>query len=556
MLTHLSIRNIVLIEHCDLALDAGFTVMTGETGAGKSILLEALGLVLGSKPEGKLLLPDAASGSVSATFDLRNHAGARAALAALELAQADELILRRTLAADGKGKCFVNDEPVSVAALKIIGAQLCEIQGQHTQGGMSDASTQMALLDRYGAHEALRREVEAAFALWRTAKEEMAALQEAIALAQRDEEYLRHMVAELSTLGPEEGEEERLSEERARLQKQQKAAHAVQQALDELGEPTPLAATLRGVLRQLSRQFGEGDASLDAALGALDRAAEQVDEAESLLAAHLDAMDASPARLETIEDRLFSLRDAARKYRCGVDALHGLLEEARGKTGTLDSQMQRIGALHERIAQTRDAYIAAAERLSTAREKAARKLEKSMHQELKPLKMEKTRFAVAMTPLEEARWSANGKESICFEASTNPGMPLAPLSKIASGGELSRFMLAFKLALHETAGPATLIFDEIDTGTGGAVAEAIGQRLRALGDIRQVFAITHLPQVAALGHHHLHIRKTATAKRALTQVETLHGDTARNEELARMLAGAEITAEARKAAMRLRAHAE
>jgi DNA repair protein RecN (Recombination protein N) len=555
MLSQLSIKNIVLIESCDISLEQGLCVLSGETGAGKSILLDALGLVLGARADTGLIRQGETQGSVTAEFDIAENEQAQQMLKELELEVADSLIIRRTITADGKTRCLVNDQSVTVTALKKLAETLVEIHGQHEQRTLQDASVHRELLDAFGKLTITANQVAAAYAIWKTHSEALTALKAEIEQAMREQDYLKHMRAELSELDPKVGEEEELSSKRTAMMQSEKLFEVLNAAIAELSQGKGAIASLRSAQRALSRSPLTSSGAFTTIMDSLDKAAIEAEEASYALekAGH-DAVY-NPEKLDALEERLFALKAASRKYNLPVDELAGLYAQVEGKLSLLTSQEGKLIAIIKEEAAAKIAYAQAAAKLSDARRKSATKLEKAIEAELVPLKMDNTRFRVMITPLPETQWSAHGADSIQFECATNvtkgtKDVAFAPLSKIASGGELSRFMLAMKVALSGIRSASTLIFDEIDSGTGGAVADAIGARLGLLGRQTQVLVVTHLPQVAARGNQHLQVLKEQKAKKITTQVKNL-STAERQEELARMLAGATVTAEARKAAQKL-----
>jgi len=555
MLLHLSIKDIVLIEQCEIALpETGLCVMTGETGAGKSILLDALALALGMRGEKGLVRHGKPQGSVSAEFDIHANKAAKKLLTEMELEEADQLIIRRSISADGKTRCLVNDQPISVAGLKKLGETLVEIHGQHDQRGLLDPATHLSSLDQFARLEKQAREVAVAHATWKDAIDKHQAALAAIAETRAQEEYLRHMRQELQQLAPQPGEEQTLADQRAMMMQGEKLAQTLQDVMQELQgsgqNAKPVEASLRTAQRILSRSALNTKGRFGEVADQLEKALVEVQESINAIEALARDSQYDPEKLEQTEERLFALRAASRKYNMPVDELAALLTGIEEKLQGLDSEEGHIAALEKAVGQAKELFRVQAEKLSEARAKAARTLEKSLVKELTPLKMGEAKFAVSQERLEETQWNAAGMDRVRFEVATNPGSPIAPLHKIASGGELSRFMLALKVVMSGVRSASTLIFDEIDTGTGGAVADAIGDRLGALGEEVQVIVVTHLPQVAAKGSYHLKISKHAKAGVTLTNVEPLKGE-ARKEELARMLAGAQITAEARKAAGKL-----
>jgi len=550
MLTRLSIRNIVLIEALDLDFGRGLGVLTGETGAGKSILLDALGLVLGNRAEGNLLRAGEDRAGVTATFEFTEMPGAiRSALdeAEVDIEPGEPLILRRSMKADGGSKAFVNDQPVGVALLRELAPSLVELHGQHDDRGLVNPRGHRALLDRYAGADA--EGIAAAWGEWRAAQ---AALEEAragIAQAKADQELLLAHLAELTAMEPREGEEEALAGARADMQKGEKLSGDLEE-LSRLwdGSESPLAE-LRAAARRLDRIAGEHPL-LAEALAALDRAAIEAGEAEEKLQRAAEAMEHDPAELDRIETRLFELRALARKHSVTVDELPAKMRDMRAALDAIEAGDAHIGALEKAAESAGQVYRAKAEELHANRVASALQLDEAVAGELAPLRLDAARFRTAVAPLPEERWGPHGFDSVEFLIATNPGADFAPLAKIASGGELSRFILALKVALAEQGGAATVIFDEIDRGVGGAVASAIGERLARLAEGGQLLAVTHSPQVAARGRTHYMIAKSSEGTVTKTSVVLLD-EAGRQEEIARMLSGAEITSEARAQADRL-----
>ncbi len=558
MLTALAIRDVVLIDRLDLAFGPGLTVLTGETGAGKSILLDSLGLALGARAEQGLVRNGAEQASVAAVFAPPPGHPAFALLAEQGIEAEDGIVLRRVLGRDGRSRAFANDAPVGAAMLRRVGALLVEVQGQHEQMGLADPATHAGLLDAYGVPQGLRLAVATDFRAWRDAMATLTAARDAIAKAARDEEWLRHAVDELSTLAPVEGEEDRLASERQRLQSGEKRAEAIAGAVSELtprdrrsGGP---AAALRAASRALQRLTPSNapDASnpAAAAIAALERAEEALAEAETLLSRLAGEAEADPRMLEGVEERLFALRAAARKHGVPVAELPALCLALRGRLAALDTGTARVEALEAAAALARKQFAAACGKLSDLRRRAAEKLDRAIARELPPLRLERARFTAAIAPLAEAAWSAQGADEVRFLIATNPGQEPGPLAKIASGGELSRLMLALKVVLAGGSPVPTLVFDEVDSGIGGATAAAVGERLARVAAGVQVLLVTHSPQVAARGAAHLRVAKYVAKGRAETRVEPLDG-AERQEEIARMLAGETVTEAARAAAASL-----
>ena len=549
MLTALSIRDVVLIERLDLQFGPGLTVLTGETGAGKSILLDSLGLSLGARAEQGLVRDGAEQASVAACFTVSPGHAALSLLAEQGVELEDEVVLRRVVSKDGRSRATVNDQPVSVGLLRRAGALLVEVQGQHDQMGLADPAGHAALLDSFAGNEALRRAAGKAWNDWRKAEAALDTARTEIAEAAREEDWLRHASEELATLGPEEGEEERLAEERQRLQQGERRAEAIANAVAEIApkdrrSPGP-AASLRSAARALQRLGSESLAA--PALAALDRAEEALAEAESLLIRLAEEADADPRMLERAEERLFALRAAARKHNIPVVELPTLLALLRARLAALDSGTAAIAELEAKAVASRTAYLEAAAALGAGRRDAAGRLAKAVMRELPPLKLDRARFVAEVAPLAEAKWGPGGTDAVRFLIATNPGQSPGPLDRVASGGELSRLMLALKVVLSSGSAVPTLVFDEVDSGVGGATAAAVGDRLARVASGVQVLVVTHSPQVAARGVEHLRVSKHVSAGRVRTDVQGLDGP-ARREEIARMLAGETVTEAARAAA--------
>ncbi|MEA2880494.1 MAG: repair protein RecN [Hyphomicrobiales bacterium] len=549
MLSRLSIRDIVLIERLDIDTAAGLSVLTGETGAGKSILLDAFALALGSRGDASLVRNGAEQGQVTAAFEVERGHPALALLADNGIGTEDGLILRRVQLGDGRTRAFVNDQPVSVQILKALGSALVEIHGQHDERALVDVATHRRLLDAYAD---LEDDATAVARLWgerRTAEEAVAAHRARVEQARREADWLRHAVEELTKLKPETGEETALAERRAAMMAVDKVAEDLRDAHEAVaGDRSPISA-LSAALRRLERRRAQAPGLIDPPAKALDAALTALDEARSHLDVALRAANHDPRELDRIEERLFALRAAGRKYNVAVDNLAALTAKHAADLAALDAGAEALKRLEAAALGAQANYTKAAAALSAARTKAAAKLDKAVTAELKPLKLERARFS---TNIETGEGGPDGIDRIEFWVQTNPGTRPGPLMKVASGGELARFLLALKVVLADRGSAPTLVFDEIDTGAGGAVADAIGLRLARLGDKVQVLAVTHAPQVAARADRHYLITKDALArgKRVATSVSELAADR-RREEIARMLAGAEITDEARKAAERL-----
>lgn len=550
MLTQLSIRNVVLIEALDLSFGAGLGVLTGETGAGKSILLDSLGLALGARADTGLVRQGEAQASVTATFEepVAGHP-VRNALADNDLAlePGEPLIIRRTLKADGGSRAFINDQPCSAALLREVGALLVEIHGQHDDRGLLNPRGHRALLDSFGRCDTAA--VAAAHAAWRAAEAALAAARDSVASAARDREYLDHAVAELAAFAPEPGEEAHLAGERATMQKGARLTEDLAAVTTFLDGSEGGLAQLRQAARRLDR-IAEDHPLLAEALAALDRAVIEASEAEDHLTRANEALSFDPARLDGMETRLFELRALARKHQVQPDDLAALQAEMTARLQMIDAGEEELAALEADLAIKAAVYAQAAQALTAQRIAAAARLDAAVAAELAPLKLDAARFRTAVVSLDESQWGPQGADRVEFEISTNPGAPFAPLVKIASGGELSRFILALKVALAQEGGADTMIFDEIDRGVGGAVASAIGDRLARLSQTSQLLVVTHSPQVAARGATHMLIAKSSEGTVTRTGVRPLD-EAERQEEIARMLSGAEITVEARAQAGRL-----
>jgi len=549
MLARLSIRDIVLIDRLDIDFGSGLAALTGETGAGKSILLDAFALALGARGEAAMVREGAEQGQVIAVFDLAKGHPARRVLAANELGGEDELIVRRVQFADGRTRAFVNDQPVSVQVLRALGAALVEIHGQHDERAFVEAATHRALLDAYGGIEG---DAAAVARLWheRRAREADVAQHRAeVERLSREAEWLRHAVDELGRLAPETGEETSLAGRRAAMMQAEKVAEDLRATHEAVSGPQSPVPSLSTAVRRLERRAAQASALIEPVVKAIDSALTALDEARVHLETALHAANYDPQELERIEERLFALRAAGRKYNVPVDELAALGRRYHSDLALIDAGAERLAALEQDAQAAVARYREAAQALSAARRRSAQQLDKSVNAELKPLKLERAQFS---TQLESEGEGPNGLDRVEFWVRTNPGTRPGPLMKIASGGELARFLLALKVVLADRGSAPTLVFDEIDTGAGGAVADAIGVRLARLASGVQVIAVTHAPQVAARADRHYLITKDALAKgkRVATRVAELAAEH-RREEIARMLAGAEITAEARAAAERL-----
>lgn len=547
MLTGLSIRDVVLIEALDLDFSAGLGVLTGETGAGKSILLDALGLALGARADSGLVRSGSDKAQVTASFDAPSNVATLLAENDIEIDTGEPLLIRRSVKADGGSKAFINDQPCSAALLRDVGAALVEIHGQHDDRGLLNPRGHRALLDTFGRCDTAT--VAANFSAWQEVKARLDIACEALENAARDREWLEHAVAELAAFNPQEGEEEQLAGERSDMQKGERIAEDLKAVLESFDGPKSGLALIRSAARKLDR-LADAHPLLAEALTALDRSVIEASEAEDKLNAAARAIEFEPARLDEIEVRLFELRALARKHNVAPDAMLSLQQNLSARLESIEAGGEGLAKLEAEVKAKNAAYVQSATALSDARTAAAAKLDAAVKAELAPLKLDAAQFQTAVERLPEDRWTASGMDRVEFLISTNPGAPFAPLTKIASGGELSRFILALKVALAEEGGAATIIFDEIDRGVGGAVAAAIGERLARLARRTQLLAVTHSPQVAAKGQAHYFIAKSSQGTVTRTGVILLDAE-ARRQEIARMLSGAEVTDEARAQAERL-----
>src|SRR5579872_2658143 len=542
MLARLSIRDIVLIERLDIEFSRGLAVLTGETGAGKSILLDAFALALGGRGDAGLVRHGAEQGQVTAVFDVPKDHPASRLLADNGLEDTGEMILRRVQLADGRTRAFINDQAISVQTLKAVGSLLVEIHGQHDERALVDAAA------------GLEKDVVALEKLWDVRRTANSALDEhraGMERAAREADYLRHASDELKALAPKDGEETALAGRRTVMMQGEKISADLREALDAVsGDHSPVAS-LSAAVRRLERRAANSPALVEPAVKAIDTAINALEEAGQHLSAAVAAADFDPAELERIEERLFALRGASRKYSTPVDGLAALAAKYAADVALIDAGADQLKKLEAAAGEADQRYAAAATKLSAARKRSADKLNKAVNAELAPLKLERAKFTTQIESDPDAP-GPQGFDRVEFWVQTNPGTRPGPLMKVASGGELSRFLLALKVVLSDRGSAPTLVFDEIDTGVGGAVADAIGARLSRLAEKVQVMAVTHAPQVAARAKEHLLISKDALdkGKRVATRVNALAADH-RREEIARMLAGAEITAEARAAAERL-----
>lgn len=544
MLRDFSVRDILLIDRLDLTFQPGLNVLTGETGAGKSILLDCLGLALGWRGRADVVREGRSQGEVIAAFDtLPRQATHLFDDAGHEVS--DELILRRVAGADGRKRAFVNDRRMAGDTLRALSDALVELHGQNDDRGLLNASGHRALLDTFGNHQNLLAKTSTSFKDWRKAEDARSSARETAEEAARDLDFLKHSVAELDALAPQPGEEDELDQRRRLMQAAEKIREDVVQAIRAVG-PDGASAQAADAVRWLEAVADKAEGQLDDALAALSRALTELGEAEREIEGMLASLNADPAELERVEERLFAIRGLARKHRITPEELPGFWTKLAARLDAVALGDAGLEDLSKAVAAAKVTYEEAAAKLTAARMKAAARLDKAMAAELPPLKMERARFETRIT---EAGPGPEGSDTVSFQIATNPGAPAGPIGKIASGGELSRFLLALKVCLT-ASGEQTLIFDEIDRGVGGATADAVGRRLAALSENAQVIVVTHSPQVAARAAHHWRVEKSVLKGATFTRVRPLKDDE-RVDEIARMLAGREITDAARQAAEEL-----
>ncbi len=553
MLNSLTITNIVLIDRLHIDFEDCLCVLSGETGAGKSILMDSLGLAMGGRGGRDLIRHGAEQAGVIADFFLPQQHEIWRVLDQQGIPHEDgQIILRRTLNQDGRSRAHINDQPVSIGLLRDIGDMLVEIHGQHDERGLLNAAGHRAILDSYGSYETPLAAVRTRHDHLTALQKSLRAEEEKLAQVKADEDYICHNLAELAQLSPESGEENSLADARSRMMQGEQMSGGLNEVLASLLDNNGVDAALRSLIRRLSRMTGQDKGLLDPVVEALDRAANETSDAIALLEETQRNLEFDPHQLENTEERLFALRAAARKHQCQVDDLPMMRQEFEEKLRALEFGDEEVARLTTEVAAAHTAFEAAVTELSAARRKAASALDELVNGELPPLKMEKARFRTDLAPLAVTDWGADGGERVEFQISTNPGAPFGGLIKVASGGELSRFILALKVVLARKSTVPTLVFDEIDRGVGGAVADAVGERLKRLSAEAQILVITHSPQVAARGVRHWRIEKAEKEQggEVFTNIIALDPDN-RREEIARMLAGARVTDEARAAATSL-----
>lgn len=551
MLIQLSIRDIVLIERLDINFEAGLSVLTGETGAGKSILLDSLSLALGGRGDAALVRHGAESGQVTAVFDVPLNHPARKLIKDNGLDDEGDIILRRIQSSDGRSRVFINDQAASVALMRDVGHELVEIHGQHADRALVDIASHRTLLDAYGGVEEDVSKVKECYRQWRELETKLKKYREKLDEAAREAEYLRSSVEELDRLEPNEGEEEDLAGRRTDMMKAEKIATDINEAGDMLSGAQSPVPVLSNLVRRLERKIPDAEELVKPIVESIDNALQALGLAQDSIDAAMRALDFDPQELGRVEERLFALRAAARKYNVPVDSLAELRDKMDADLKDLDQSEATVGKLEKEVAIALSNYDEAAARLSQKRHERAKELTAAVMAELPALKLERAEFIVEITSNKDER-TTEGIDRVEYWVRTNPGTRAGPMMKVASGGELSRFLLALKVALADRGSAPTLVFDEIDTGVGGAVADAIGQRLSRLAKGVQVLSVTHAPQVAARADTHFLISKSehGDGDRLITKVHKLAMDE-RAEEIARMLAGEHITNEARAAALKL-----
>lgn len=556
MLTSLVIRNVVLIEALDVSLEAGLTALTGETGAGKSVVLDSLSLALGARGDAGLVKKGEERAQVTASFDIALSHPLVSALSEEGIDVADGLILKRVQLSDGRTRAFINDQPVSAQRLREVGAALVEIHGQHADRALVDTASHKALLDSFAAHPELLSEMREAYKGWRAAQKAYEAEKTRLEEAQREQDFIAHAAKELKSLDPQPGEEDSLSEIRAQMMQAEKVASDLNEAYEVISGHDAPGLKIGAVLRKLERKLDDANSRFKPVCDGLEKALHALADAEAEIEAAISDAQFDPKELERTEERLFALRAAARKFSVSVDDLPALRISFEDQLTALDEGEARLSRLNGEMAEARARAENVARVLSQKRKSAAELLSEAVNGELPPLKLEKAQFFVEVLPLADERLTEDGADYVEFMVQTNPGTEPGAIMKVASGGELSRFLLALKVVLADRGSAPTLIFDEIDTGVGGAVADAIGQRLRRLSHKVQVVSVTHAPQVAARSATHFLVAKEMSGPETMTTTLRKLDEGERQHEIARMLSGASITEEARAAAARLMQEAE
>ena len=550
MLRTLSIRNVVLIERLDLHFEGGLSALTGETGSGKSILLDSLGLATGMRADADLIRQGQSQSTVTAEFDTPDNPMVRSLLEDQGVETDGAIILRRVVKQDGRSRAFVNDQPVSIGFLRQIGGYLVEVHGQMEVHGLLDPATHGSYVDSFGKLGPQLGHVSECYLLWQSAETALKRAIKDLETAKKDEEFLRHAVDELISMDPKENEEEELAQTRVVMMHGEHLVQSLNEAFEDLNSGEGVESSLRSALQKLERCRDKAGGKLDAATNALDRALVEFIDGLSELETAAGSIDMDPSQLEQVEDRLFALRALARKHGVEVAGLPALRNQFEATLKGLNSGSENLEELRHEAQKARTSYVAAAQLLTIGRVKAAQAIDQAVQAELPPLKLEAAIFRSHIEALAESDWGASGCERMTFEVQTNPNTAMGPLHKIASGGELARIMLALKVVLADADSVPSIVFDEVDAGIGGAAAAAVGDRLSRLSEDLQVMAVTHSPQVAAMANQQWRITKSGDSDTTQTSVQALDPD-ARKEEIARMLAGAEVTDAARAAAGQL-----
>ena len=547
MLKTLSIRNVVLIDSLDIDFKEGLTVLSGETGAGKSILLDSLGLLLGNRSEASLVRSGTDKLSVTGVFEVQPNNKIYEIAKDYDLEIDGDIIIKRTITAEGKGKILFNDQIITLKLLRELSQNLIEIHGQHDNQGLLNPATHCDILDSYGKYEKELQTTKEDFINYKEASKKLKEKEAQLNKAKEDEDNLKHWVQELEKLAPKKGEEEILRNRRSELMNAEKIIEKLNAAYSYLNGGNSVLDQISKAQNAISRaneivngKYADIEQNIETALYSLNDAVERIEASSA-------DISLNQSEIDDIETRLFALRSVAKKHQTEIELLPEKLDELSEALHSLQSGEDNLNEMREEVKKLKEKYISSAQKLSIKRQETAQKLDKNIMKELPPLKMEKAVFKTVITPKEEAQWSEKGWDTVCFEVSTNPNTPMGALNKIASGGELSRFMLALKVNLAQNSSQETLIFDEIDTGIGGATAEAVGERLARLGEKVQVMVVTHSPQVAAFSNEHFKVEKHTIDNQTTTSLKKLDSS-GKIEEIARMLAGEKITKEARAAA--------
>ena len=557
MLESLSINNIVLIDKLNIHLDNGLCVLTGETGSGKSILLDALGLAIGYRSNSRLLRNGETMGSVIADFNITNNQNCKNLLNELGIDYDNNIIIRRILYNDGRSKAFINDIQVTQSFLQNVGETLVEIHGQNEQIGLLNSSNHREILDQFGNLIDKRNIISNIFEKMKTSKDKLEELLSKKDNIEKEKDYLKHIINEIEALNLQPNEEQELAEKRILMMNKEKVLNVLNEVKDSLEGQYNVDKGISSAQHTLSRGVRLGDNLLEKDKNAfeeiienLEQASININEVSSKIEEIFDSLGFDNNTLESVEERLFAIRGLARKLNIQPDYILDLKMELEEKLSNLENQEVIIDDLEKEVKELKNNFLSNAKELSNSRKEVAKKLAEELMNELKPLKMEKTVFDVEFKELDENNWNKYGIDSVRFLASTNPGTPMNELSKIASGGELSRFMLALKVVLSKVNSVPTMIFDEIDTGISGAVAEAVGDRLKKLGQSLQVLVVTHHAQVASKGNYHLKVQKVQQNDKTNTNVIVLEGKD-RINEIARMFSGEVITDDALKVAEKM-----